>query len=179
LAKLENKSHSDAMLEGRLAKLLSDIKLLSLDVDGVLTDGGLYYAEDGSIQRKFSVRDGVGIVRAREAGIVITIISAGISGSIPARAASLGIKHVFTGVEDKLEVFESLCTELGIEMSATAHIGDDINDVALMDVVGVAIAVANASLEAREAADYVTMYTGGNGAVREVCDALIQSRQHP
>ena len=117
-------------------------------------------------------------VRAREAGIVITLISAGISGSIPARAASLGIKHVFTGVEDKLKVFKSHCTELGIEMPATAHIGDDINDVALMGVVGMAIAVADASLEAREAADYVAAHSGGNGAVREVCDALIQSQKY-
>ena len=165
--------------EASLVKLLCKIKLLSLDVDGVLTDGGLYYAEDGGIQRKFSVRDGVGIVCAREAGFVITINSAGVSGSIQARAAALGIEFVFTGVEDKLEVLQSLCAELGIQMSAVAHIGDDINDVALMEAVGVAIAVADASLEARKAADYVAVHMGGNGAVREVCDALIRSRRHP
>ena len=170
--------HGGGMPEAGLAKLLSGIKLLSLDVDGVLTDGGLYYAEDGGIQRKFSVRDGVGIVRAREAGFVITINSAGVSGSIPARAANLGIEYVFTGVEDKLAVLKSLCAELGIQISAVAHIGDDINDVALMEAVGVAIAVADASLEAREAADYVAAHPGGNGAVREICDALIQSQKY-
>jgi len=167
---------TDFSPDSELGRLLSGVKLLSLDVDGVLTDGGLYYAEDGGIQRKFNVRDGVGIVRLREVGIPVTIISAGASGSIPSRAETLGIPHVFTAVADKLATLRTLCSELGVELSEVAHIGDDINDVPLMAEIGLPISVADASPEAREAARIVTTNGGGKGAVREVCDALIRLR---
>ena len=166
------RSRSDA----EVSRLLSGVKLLSLDVDGVLTDGGLYYTDDGRIQRKYNVKDGVGIKRALEAGVHIVIISAGASGSIPERAETLGIEHVFTGVEDKMEVLETLCGELGVEMSEAAHIGDDINDVALLKAVGCPIAVADAQPEAWAAALIITERNGGAGAVREICDALVETR---
>ncbi len=170
------RSRSDA----EVSRLLSGVKLLSLDVDGVLTDGGLYYADDGRIQRKYNVKDGVGIKRALEAGVHIAIISAGAPGSIPERAATLGIEHVFTGVEDKMEVLETLCAELGVEMSEAAHIGDDINDVALLEAVGCPIAVADAQPEAWAAALIITERNGGAGAVREICDGLVETRsQNP
>ncbi len=162
--------------DAEVSKLLSKVKLLSLDVDGVLTDGGLYYTDDGRIQRKYNVKDGVGIKRALEAGIHIVIISAAAPGSIPERAATLGIEHVFTGVEDKMEVLETLCAELGVEMSEAAHIGDDINDVALLEAVGCPIAVADAQPEAWAAALIITERNGGGGAVREICDALVETR---
>ena len=95
---------------------LSKIKLLSLDVDGVLTDGGIFYSEDGSISRKFNVKDGVGIKRIIKIGIKVAIISAGVSGSIPSRAATLGITHVFTGVNDKRSVLENLSKDLKIDL---------------------------------------------------------------
>ncbi len=166
------RSRSDA----EVSRLLSGVKLLSLDVDGVLTDGGLYYTDDGHIQRKYNVKDGVGIKRALEAGVHIVIISAGVSGSIPERAATLGIEHVFTGVEDKLAVLETLCAELNVEMSQAAHIGDDINDVELLEAVGCPIAVADAQPEAWAAALIITERDGGAGAVREICDGLVETR---
>jgi 3-deoxy-D-manno-octulosonate 8-phosphate phosphatase (KDO 8-P phosphatase) len=169
-----NQTFTNCSPDSELGQLLAGIKLLSLDVDGVLTDGGLYYAEDGGIQRKFNVRDGVGIVRLREAGVPVTIISAGASGSIPSRAETLGIPNVFTAVADKLATLKSLCAELGVELTEVAHIGDDINDVPLMAAIGLPISVADASPEAREAARIVTANGGGKGAVREVCDALIR-----
>jgi 3-deoxy-D-manno-octulosonate 8-phosphate phosphatase (KDO 8-P phosphatase) len=156
--------------------LLSKVRLLSLDVDGVMTDGGLYYADDGRISRKYNVKDGVGIKRVMEAGVHVAIISAGISGSVPERAETLGIEHVFTGVEDKRAVLEILCRDLGNGLDETAHIGDDLNDVALMEAVGCPIAVADAQPEALSEAAIVTTRKGGDGAIREICDALIRAR---
>lgn len=162
--------------DAEVLRLLSGVKLLSLDVDGVMTDGGLYYSDDGRIQRKYNVKDGVGIKRAMEAGVQIAIISAGVSGSVPERAATLGIEHVFTGEDDKLGVLQSLCEKLGIGLDETAHIGDDINDVPLLEAVGCPIAVADAQPEAWAAAQIITERNGGAGAVREICDALVETR---
>ena len=167
------RSRSDA----EVSRLLAGVKLLSLDVDGVLTDGGLYYTDDGRIQRKYNVKDGVGIKRAMDAGIQIVIISAGVSGSVPERAKTLGIEHVFTGVEDKRAVLETLCDELGIGLNEVAHMGDDLNDVPLLQAVGCPIAVADAQPEAWDAALIITEQNGGNGAIREICDALVKSRE--
>jgi len=157
-----------------ILNLLSKVKLLSIDVDGVMTDGGLYYSDDGHISRKYNVKDGVGIKRALAAGVQIAIISAGLSGSVPERAKTLGIEHVYTGAEDKRTVLEGLCGELGLGLDECAHIGDDLNDVPLMQVVGCPIAVANAQPEAWEAALIITDRDGGQGAVREICDLLIK-----
>ncbi|MBC8338766.1 MAG: HAD hydrolase family protein [Alphaproteobacteria bacterium] len=165
--------------DAEILRKLSKVRLLSLDVDGVLTDGGLYYSDDGHIQRKYNVKDGVGIQRALQAGVQIAIISAGVSGSIPERAATLGITHVFTGVEDKRAKLETLCQEMGLDMSETAHIGDDINDVPLLEAVGCPIAVADAHIEAFEAAVIITERNGGAGAVREICDALVEALAPP
>jgi len=163
------------ILKDKKLQQLSNIRLLSLDVDGVLTDGGLYYADDGGIQRKFNVKDGVGIKRIIKSGFIVAIISAGVSGSIPSRAATLGIEYVFTGVDDKRAVLEKLCRSLKIELNEAAHIGDDINDVALLNIVGCPIAVADAQTEAIEASNIITERNGGCGAVREICDALIDA----
>ena len=109
-----SRTRSDAEVLRRLA----GVRLLSLDVDGVMTDGGLYYTDDGRISRKYNVKDGVGIKRVMDTGIQIVIISAGVSGSVPERAETLGIEHVFTGVEDKRAVLETLCDELGIGLES-------------------------------------------------------------
>ena len=148
------------------------IRLLSLDVDGVLTDGGLYYADDGTVSRKFNVRDGVGIQRILARGIEVAIVSAGTSGSIPHRAKTLGIRHALSGVPDKLAAVEKLCRQIGCTMAEVAHVGDDLNDVALLKAVGWPLSVADAVPEARAVARYVTRRRGGEGAVREICDLL-------
>ena len=157
---------------------LAEIKLLSLDVDGVLTDGGIYYADSGDTFRKFNAQDGMGMVRLRKAGITITIISAGRRGAIEHRARRLGIEHVYTDVADKLATLGGLAGELGIEMSDVAHMGDDVNDLPLMRAAGVAIASANAVPEVMEAAEIVTTRKGGDGAVRELCDAILKAVGH-
>ncbi len=156
---------------------LAGVRLLSLDVDGVMTDGGLYYTDEGRILRKYNVKDGVGIKRAMEAGVHIAIISAGISGSVSERAETLGIDHVFTGVDDKLSVLTELCADLDIGLDEAAHIGDDLNDIPLMEAVGCPITVADAQPEAWEAALIITERNGGRGAIREICDALVKARE--
>lgn len=160
---------------GKALDLMGRIKLLSVDVDGVLTDGGIYYADNGNTFRKFNAKDGMGLVRLRRAGVEVTIISAGAPGAIEHRAARLGIQHVFTDVGDKLETFRDLVAKLGLEMSETAHICDDVNDLKLMEAAGLAIATTDAANEVLAAADVITAKRGGEGAVREVCDAILKA----
>ena len=162
--------------EAEVLRRLSKVKLLCIDVDGVMTDGGLYYADDGRIQRKYNVKDGVGIKRAMQAGVEIAIVSAGASGSVPERAKSLGVKYAYTGVEDKLAVVGKLCETLNIDIGEAAHMGDDLNDVPLMQAVGCAITVADAHEEAWAAALIITEKKGGEGVVREICDLLVKAR---
>jgi len=161
--------------EAEVVRHLAMVKLLTIDVDGVLTDGGLYYADDGRIQRKYNVKDGVGIKRVLAAGVEVAIVSAGVSASVPERARTLGVEHVFTGAEDKLAVVAKLAEDLGIGLEATAHIGDDLNDVPLMEAVGLAITVADAEPAAWAAAKVITERRGGEGAVREICDLLVKA----
>lgn len=159
-----------------LSTRLRDIKLLSLDVDGILTDGGLYFADDGLTLRKFNVKDGLGIKRVMEAGIVVAIISAGPQEAIRRRMESLGIRYIFSGVADKLATLREVCGELGIDQSDVIHMGDDLNDLPIMEAVGCPITVPDAVSEVRDIAIYVTAQIGGAGAVREICDLLIAAR---
>ncbi len=160
-----------------LLRRLGDVKLLSLDVDGVLTDGGLYFTDDGSQLRKFNVKDGEGIKRLLGAAVEVVIISAGQSQSILKRGESLGLEHVYIGVEDKLAALSDLCLELAIELAEVAHMGDDLNDLPVLEAVGLPLSVADAMPEVRERALYVTERGGGKGAVREICDLLLAARK--
>ena len=156
---------------------LRSVELLSLDVDGVLTDGGVYYTADGQVLRKFNVKDGVGIQQVLVAGVMVAIISAGHSGAIEHRGARLDIPHVFVDVKDKLATLGTLARELGIGLEAVAHVGDDLGDLAVLDAVGCPLSVADAIEAARGRAVHVTARRGGDGAVREICDLLMAARQ--
>jgi len=156
--------------EGR--GLLEKIRLMSIDVDGVLTDGSIYYADDGNTFRKFNAKDGMGLVYLRKAGIKVTIISSGNGGAIEHRARRLGIEHVFTDVFDKVETLKVVTQGLGLSLNQVAHMGDDINDLPVFEVIGCAIAPADAVPEVLANADLVTGNPGGQGAVREICDIL-------
>jgi len=155
---------------------LGNIKLLSLDVDGVMTDGGLYYTDEGVQFRKFNVKDGLGIKLAIKAGVEMCIISASKQVSTITRAEHLGIQHVRIGVEDKLAALNEITAALGIDLHEVAHVGDDLTDVALMAHVGLPITVADGVDEAIAAARFVTEKPGGAGAVREICDMLVRGR---
>jgi 3-deoxy-D-manno-octulosonate 8-phosphate phosphatase (KDO 8-P phosphatase) len=149
------------------------IRLLVLDVDGVLTDGRLYFGARGEALKVFHVRDGHGIVQLRRAGIAVAVISGRRSPMVAVRCRELGIEHVHQGVTDKLAVFTRLCTRLKITPAACACIGDDLPDLPLLEAAALSFAVADAHPAVRGAAGHVTELPGGAGAVREVCDLLL------
>jgi 3-deoxy-D-manno-octulosonate 8-phosphate phosphatase (KDO 8-P phosphatase) len=152
------------------------IRLLVLDVDGVLTDGRLRYGPDGETEKMFHVRDGHGIKALAHSGVTVAVLSGRDSAAVARRCADLGITEVLQGVADKCAAFNTLIARLGIAASACACIGDDTPDVPLMQCVGLAFAVADAHADARRAAHCRTRLRGGQGAVREVCDALLAAR---
>ena len=154
---------------------LSKIKLLSLDVDGVLTDGGIYYTDGGDSFRKFNAKDGMGIAHLQAAGVPVCIISMGLPGAIDYRAKRLGIKHVYTDVANKGEAIQEVVAGLGIDLADVAHIGDDINDLTLFKLVGLRISVADGMDEVKQVADIISTKNGGAGAVREIADIIRKS----
>lgn len=151
------------------------IRLLVLDVDGVLTDGRLYYGPAGEVMKAFHVRDGLGLRQALEAGIEIAVISGRPSPATATRLAELGVRHVFLDCRDKLPVLHKLQQSLDIGQDATAVVGDDIPDIEMMQGAALKIAVADAHPDVQRLADWVTSAPGGRGAVREVCDALLHA----
>ena len=153
------------------------IELLVLDVDGVLTDGRLYYSARGEVLKVFDVKDGLGIKRLMQAGVQVAIISGRRSAMVARRARDLGIQHVSQGSADKLPIFERLRKRLKLDASACAIVGDDLPDVPVMRAAGLAFAVADAHPVAIQSADMVTPQGGGRGAVRSVCDLLIAARE--
>ena len=158
-----------------LASRLAQVKLLALDVDGVLTDGGLYYTETGQELKKFNVKDGLGIKHLMQQGIQVAIISASASEATRHRAHKLGITHTFIGCEDKLRILENLCHDLQIEFSQVAYVGDDLTDLPVLKAVGCPLTVSDAIAENWAYALYVTEKDGGQGAVREICDRILAS----
>jgi len=153
------------------------VRLLCVDVDGVLTDAGMYYGPDGEVLKKFNTRDGMGLARVREAGVAVAIISGEDSAIVHARATKLKIDDVFSGAADKRLAIDQLCSRHGLDMDEVAFIGDDLNDLPALECVGLACAVADAAEPVKAVAHYVTERRGGDGAVREVCELLIAARQ--
>lgn len=160
----------------RKAARTGSIRLLVLDVDGVMTDGSLLYGPRGEALKVFNVRDGLGIRAVARAGIAVAVISGRSSTMVSRRCRDLGIKHVTQGEDDKLPVLRRLLKRLDLKASQCACIGDDIVDVPLLEVAGLAFTVADAHPAARRAAHIVTRLPGGRGAVREVCDYLLEGR---
>lgn len=152
------------------------VRLLVLDVDGVLTDGRLHITAQGEETKVFHVRDGSGIVAVQRAGVVVAIISGRESAAVTRRASELGIRHVFQGIADKRSALDGLLAELGLAADVLACVGDDAPDVPMFERAALAVAVADAHSTARAAAHWVTPTRGGQGAVREVCDLLLSAR---
>jgi len=149
------------------------IRLLVLDVDGVLTDGRLYFGARGEALKAFHVRDGVGLKQLQHAGLTVAVISGRRSRMVAARCRELGVRHLRQGVGDKLAALMQLCARLKLTPAACACVGDDLPDVPLMRAAALSFAVADAHQAARRVADVVTRLRGGHGAVREVCDHLL------
>lgn len=151
------------------------VKLLLLDVDGILTDGKLYVGETGEQFKAFNTLDGHGIKLLQKAGIQVGIISGRDSAALLQRASELGIKLLYRGREDKSAVLREITANLELEENEIAYAGDDLPDLAVIDRVGLGISVPNAHPEVRNAADMLTENPGGEGAVREICDFLLQA----
>ena len=152
------------------------VKLLLMDCDGVLTDGKLYFGENGESLKVFHVRDGQGIVDWHKAGFISGIISGRSSNIVERRANELGIKYIIQGSRDKLADFQDILSDLSIEAEEVAYIGDDLPDIQLLNIVGFSATVADSVSEVKQQVNYITVNNGGNGAIRELTDLLLNCK---
>lgn len=165
----------------RLSKLpntqrIKKIKILVLDVDGVLTDGRIIMDDRGREIKFFDVRDGHGLKMLMRTGIEIVFLTGRKSRVVEHRARELGITEVYQGARNKVEIFEAVLERKGLQAAEAAYAGDDIVDVPVLKRAGFSVAVANAVVEAKRAAHYVTKNKGGRGAVREVCEIILKGQ---
>ena len=158
-------------------KRLSRISLLVLDVDGVLTDGNLFYDRNGEILKRFNVRDGLGIKLLQENNIEIAFLSGGSSSSTIARAEHLGIKHCFCKVKNKKIIIEKLMNNLNLQKTQVAYAGDDLNDLILKNNVSLFISPANADKTIRKKSNILLKNKGGDGAVREIAELILNAQK--
>lgn len=173
-ARLSDAAREEKRLE--LSQKTRRIRLAAFDVDGVLTDGRLYYSETGDAMKAFDVRDGMGMKLLQDAGIELAIITSRRAPSVLLRAKDLGIRHVQQGVADKRSGFDALLAELAIAPEEAAFMGDDLVDLPVFRHCGFAVTVADAPALLKRHADWVTRAKGGRGAVREFCEMLLHSR---
>lgn len=152
------------------------IRLLVLDVDGVLTDGRLYYGANGAELKAFHIRDGLGLKMLRASGVEVAIVTGRTSRAVELRAENLGVAYVYQGVTDKLAVFEQLLAQLTVDTTAAAAMGDDLPDLPVLRRCGFAACVPEASAAVRSHVHYITDRPGGTGAVREVCELLMAAQ---
>ena len=159
-----------------LRRRLRSIELLVLDVDGVLTDGGLWFDAEGQLSKRFDVRDGLGIRLLQQAGIDIAFLSGGQGGATEVRAQQLGINHCLVGIKDKPAALTKLQSQLGVSAEKTAFVGDDLNDLAVRPVIALLFAPADACQPVCRGADAVLRRRGGHGAVRELAERILKAR---
>lgn len=152
------------------------VRIAIFDVDGVLSDGGLHYAENGDAMKTFDVRDGMGMKLLQDSGVELAIITSRRAGSVRERAADLGIRHIQQGVANKYTAFETLLGELGLEAAQAAFLGDDLVDLPVLRRCGFAVTVADAPAVLKRHAHYVTRNRGGRGAAREFCEIILHNQ---
>ena len=157
-------------------RALRRIELLVLDVDGVLTDGGLWFDSNGLLQKRFDVRDGLGIRLLQQAGLTLVFLSGGQGGATEVRAKQLGISHCLVGIKDKPAALLALQKELGVSQATTAFVGDDLNDLAVRHQVSLLLTPLDACPAVRRHADAVLLHRGGHGAVRELAERILKAR---
>ena len=155
---------------------LRRIRLLLLDVDGVMTDGGLYYSGKGEQFKKFNVKDGYGIVKLKRFGIPVGIITGRVSSIIVRRAEELGITELHQNLHDKLNAYNRIKKKFGLQDAEIAYVGDDEPDLPVLERVGFSAAPADAVLNVRKVVHYICMRRGGEGAVREVIDMIVNAQ---
>ena len=153
------------------------VRLLVLDVDGVLTDGVTVYGESGEIAKNYYKPDGLGIVILQRAGVAVAVMTTEQAGCVRSRVEDLKIRHYYPDCKHKGETLKQLCKEASVQPDAIAYIGDDINDIAAMKQVGLPITTPDARPEVAAIARYTTCAAGGRGAVREVCDMILKAKR--
>ena len=163
-------------LTDKIIKIAKDIKLVIFDVDGVLTDGGIYFTDEGREIKKFNVKDGLGLSWLAQSDITVAIITGRTSPIVAERMKALKINHVYQGRMNKLETYHNLLAALQLNHSQVAYVGDDFIDVPIMKECILPIAVADAHDCAKSVAKWVTNNNGGFGAGREVCDLLLTAQ---
>jgi len=159
-----------------ILKQAKKIKLVIFDVDGVLTDGSLFFGDDGQEYKAFYSRDGLGIKLLQRTGIEVGVITARSSKLVNHRMENLGIKHLYQGRLDKITAFNDLVSKLGVNADETAYVGDDVIDLPVMKKVGLAIAVQDAHPFVKKHAHWITEHNGGRGAARDVCELIMEAQ---
>lgn len=152
------------------------VKLMIFDVDGVMTDGGLYYTESGEELKAFNTLDGHGLKMLQASGVKLAIITGRTSKLVEHRARNLGLDYLYQGAHNKLEVFQQLLQEAGVQPEQCGYMGDDVVDLPVMRRVAFSVAVPDAPQIVRQHADYVTVARGGFGAVREACELVMREQ---
>ena len=159
-----------------LIELAKKIKLLAFDVDGVMTDGSVTYDENGVEYKTFNVKDGHGIVRANKSGFITAIITARNNGTVRHRAENLNITEIYQGQKYKLPALEEIMAKYGFAYENVAYMGDDIPDICILEKVGLACCPNDAVKEVKAICNFVSTINGGRGAVRELCDFILESQ---
>jgi len=159
--------------QAELEERLRHVRMVAMDCDGVLTDGGMYYAESGDEWKKFNTRDGKGVELLHRAGYLTAIITGEDTAIVERRAAKMGVDVLVQGAQDKLSALDTLLASHGLAYEQVVYVGDDLNDLPVMQVVGLACAVADATPLVRQVAHYVCERKGGEGAVREVAELIL------
>ena len=164
------------MMDAALRERASKIRMLVLDVDGVLTDGKLFFDHAGNEMKAFHTRDGLGMKALQRSGIEVAVITGRKSEAVAHRMAQLGIEHVYQGREDKLNAFLHLLDATGLDPHQVCFAGDDWIDLPVLLRAGLAVSVADAEERVRESAHYITSRNGGDGAVREICNMILSAQ---
>ena len=171
---LKKKAHPRSLINPK--KVFKELKLFATDVDGVLTDAGMYYGESGEELKKFHTRDGMGIKLLQAQGLITAIITMEDTKIVARRGKKLGIPEVFQGAKDKVAVLCHLSEKYGIPFGQMAYIGDDVNDIEALQAVGYAAAPADCVEQVRQVVHYICKKNGGEGAVREVIDRILAAK---
>ena len=156
--------------------MLKKIKIVLTDVDGVLTDGGMYYSSDGDIMKKFHARDGMGIAVLKRNGIPTVIITKEKNEIVKKWTSKMNVDKLFQGIKKKELLLPKLCNLYNLNKENIAYIGDDVNDLEIMKKIGFSVTPKNGNIEVKKIANHISKINGGEGVLREVCDLLISTK---
>ena len=165
------------MVSATFRRLAQKIKLIATDIDGVWTDGSMYYGAEGEIGKRFSTYDGFAVQIAREAGLKVAVLTGENSPAVTARMKKLKIEHYFPGEQNKIERIGELCDKLGITLDEVAYIGDDLNDLEILPAVGLSCMACNSPVLDLFTPHYITTREGGNGAFRDFVDQILKAQK--